>query len=67
MWSPKVVRPGGGCCEKVPTPPPRTPPPYSVRGHETHLDAAKVLAISGILYLYSKGPESAEEVCLRFF
>ena len=53
MWSPKAVRPGGGCCEKVPTPPPRTPPPYSARGHETHLDAAKVLALSGIyIYIY---------------
>ena len=47
MWSPKANRHRGGCSSGVPTPLPRTPPPYSARGHEMHLDAAKVLALSG--------------------
>ena len=52
-----------------PLPSPHPSPTLQPRAYETHQDAAKVLALSGIyiyiyiyIYLYSNGPESAEGI-----
>ena len=45
---PRAYGRGGGTARVEPPPPPHTPPPTPAEGfNETHLDAAKVLALSG--------------------